>query len=685
MSTDSARKGFEEHLHELILAAESKLEINKKKASKEKEELTDDEVWALSFGESLREAKDEHNKEWITEDAFREWKKRKVTAAKIGEHAEEVRKAVYLNLLKNERREATEIITRNFKKNFFVYTTRDDEKSEMWIYDDGIYIPQGKTKIREYCRMILDRAYTTTLTNEVIAKIEADTYIDAEGFFSNNNIEEVAVENGILNITTQQISEFDPKKIFFNKINARFDTKKRCPVIVEHFNNVLKNEEDVPIMQELFGYLLLKDYRFAKAFMFSGSGRNGKSKTLDLIKRFLGVDSISSVSLEHVENDPYALSELVNKLANIAGDINPTALRNTGNFKTLTGGDNISASRKFLTRINFKNYAKLIFACNELPRSYDDSPAFWERWQFFEFPYTLLTEAEEKLRKESDDKFDVKKVKRADPNIVEKLTRTEELSGLLNWALDGLQRLMRNESFSMCKTSAQIREQWIRKSDSFLAFCMDNIREEYDGKIPKSELRKAYSEYCKKHRAKRRADKHIKNALIYDYGSSEERLRSDNLDITYWEGIVFDKGDMDDKGFSYYREKGKNPLVSKTVGTLATLPAFINEKPESLSAEIICDFSETLGPNSDIENPVGASIESPSQPVSECSIGSKNTKGPSTHLSEAKPEEILDMIRLAGGEIDAIHLDERCPDQIARLLEKGDIHENPKGVYRVTG
>ena len=42
----------------------------------------------------------------------------------------------------------------------------------------------------------------------------------------------------------------------------------------------------------------------------------------------------------------------------------------------------------------FENYAKVIFACNELPKVYDLSDGFWSRWMLFEFPYKFVKESE---------------------------------------------------------------------------------------------------------------------------------------------------------------------------------------------------------------------------------------------------------------------------------------------------
>lgn len=441
----------------------------------------------------------------------------------------EVKEKVYELLLDDKKPAATEILCEAAKEKYFLYTTRDDEKSEVWVYSEGIYIPQGKTFVKEYCRKILSTAYTTFLCNQVISKIEADTFIDANTFFSNNIVNEIAVQNGVLNITTKELTDFTPDKVFFNKIPVKYDSSVLCPAIEQHFKTVLKSEDDAHVLFELFGYLLLKEYRIEKAIMFVGDGRNGKGKTLDLMKRFIGVENCSSVPLQQFETDLYAPGELFQKLANLPGDLDAKSLRHTGTLKNLTGRDLIAAPRKFLPRVNFVNYAKMIFACNKLPRTYDTTTAFWNRWVLFEFPFTFLSQ-------EEIDKMPEKErgtVKLRDPDIIATLATPEELTGLLNKALDGLQRLLAQKDFTNSKGVAEIKDMWIKKSDSFLSFCLDSLVGDFDCALAKSEIRKEYSLFCKKHKVSMMSEKACGLTLQENFAIWEER--KDNG--MYWAGI----------------------------------------------------------------------------------------------------------------------------------------------------
>ena len=437
-----------------------------------------------------------------------------------------LRDDVFNLLLKNERRTATEIIRDEILEKNHIYTTKDDKAAEMWIYENGIYVPQGRSFIKEYVRNILGEIYTTTLCNEIIYKIEADTFIKPEEFFINNNLNEIPVENGILNIFTKELNEFTPTKIFFTKIPVLYDKTKTCPNILKFLKDVLKDEEDIKVVLEIIGYCLLKEYKLEKAFMFLGNGRNGKSKTLTLLKLFLGMDNVCSIPLYQLRADNFSISELHNKLVNIAGDLSNTDLKDTGMIKSLTGRDPINAKRKFLSDVKFTNFAKMVFACNDLPRVYDTSIGFWERWVLLEFPYQFVKKKEYDLISNEKDK-EFKKVD--NPDIINSIISKDELSGLLNESLEALQRINEEKDFSYTKGSKEVKDFWVRKSDSFMAFCLDEICEDYDSKISKKEVRQKYSKYCKKHKVKSVSDISIKITLQELYGVIDEFIKTDPL------------------------------------------------------------------------------------------------------------------------------------------------------------
>ena len=425
-------------------------------------------------------------------------------------------KLQYLELIKDKKwNDATELLTEYLLSINKIYTTKEDIKSECWIYKDGIYIPQGKSQIKEDLRNLLGKWYSDWIYGKVMEKVEPDTFIESNKFFDINYINEVPVLNGILNINTRELKPFTPEKTFFSKIPVNYIPELNCPMIDQFLSDVLSKQEDKIVFYELGGFILLKEYKYEKAFILVGDGRNGKDKSIELLKRVFGMDNCCSVPLSSLTPDSFVISEFFGKMLNVAGEVNNQDLKDTSMFKALTGRSIVSGQRKFLRPITFQNYAKFVFACNELPMVYDNSKGFWSRWVVLEYPYTFLPE------KEMDKTKD--KIKLRNPDIIESITTPEELSGLLNKFLDGLDRLKVQKDFSTTKGSEEIKNFWIRKSNSFMAFCLDNIEDEYDSWVTKKDLKKRYIKYCKLHKINPKSDFIIKKTLNEMFGTSDDR------------------------------------------------------------------------------------------------------------------------------------------------------------------
>lgn len=347
------------------------------------------------------------------------------------------------------------------------------ELDEVYNYKDGIYHPLGEVFIKTEVQKQYDEL-TTHDYNEIINYIKRKTYIPYKAI--NNHYHLVALDNGIYNLNTNQLEQFTPTNLITVKSPVTYNPNTDCPNIKRFFADVL-NPDDIIAIEEFFGYCLLRNYPIQKSFMLVGSGGNGKSTLLTLLKTFLGVENVTSLSLQELEDNHFAGANLLGKLANIYADLPPKALASTGKIKMLTGGDIITAEKKFGGFVSFINYAKMIFSTNQMPMSYDDTDAFYRRWVIVNFPHS----------------FDETKGK----GLINTLTTPEELSGLLNVALCGLQRLLDNGRFSNQKQIDEVREQYVRMSDSIQGFIWDCLDQNFDNFIEKKELYTIYGKYCK--------------------------------------------------------------------------------------------------------------------------------------------------------------------------------------------
>ena len=428
-----------------------------------------------------------------------------------------IREKVLSFMHRKEFGQASEVLVEEISKNNYIYTTKVDKASEVYIYKEGIYLPEGEFIIKEQLRKILREDYNEWMAGQVMAKIKMDTGISSEEFFKEDNFYEVPVMNGILNLKTKELEEFNHEKIFFSKLPVTYNKEVKCDLIDKFLSDVLSKPEDKLVFYELAGFGLVKDYFLEKACMFVGNGRNGKGKSIELLKRLVGVGNTASVPLSAITSDSPFVERLWKRYFNLAGDISSKDLKETGMFKQLTGRDPISANRKYKNIVEFTNYAKMVFACNELPRVYDYSDGFWERWVLLEFPYKFVDEDIYNSEKNK------KNLKIKDVNIIDKITSEEEMSGFLNASLEGLHRCFDNKKFSYTVGTEEVKNKWIRMSDSFMAFCMDCVDGNYESYVTKKELRNVYKKYCDTHKVGGVSDKAIKATLQEMFGASEDR------------------------------------------------------------------------------------------------------------------------------------------------------------------
>ena len=420
----------------------------------------------------------------------------------------------------------------------FIKTTKDDVKTEIYVYKDGIYIPQGKCEVKEFLRNLLGQYYSIFIFNLVMAKLEVDTYVDSDTFFNTTYKDLVAVKNGILNVRTRELESFTPMKIFLHKKNMKYVLGQDCPKNKEAFKKSHPDPNDWLLHCEINGAGLDSEQvsKLKKAIIKVGPGNSSKSTDLEITKIAHGPEECTSIPLSAMkEEGNFAISELFGKTFNIVGDLSNQDLKETGIFKSSVGRDLLIGNRKFLKPIYFVNKALMIFACNDLPMVYaiEDKP-FWERWVFQVYKVRFVS------KEEYDNTKDKTNLEVEDKNIIEKLTTEEELSGLLNEFLDGLDRLRKNKRFTTSLSSEEVKQTWIRKSNSFMAFCLDNVKEDSEGSITKKDLRFMYTKYCKKHKLIPKSDIVIKNTLQNEYGVIESRTELDY----FWVGITIKNEDV---------------------------------------------------------------------------------------------------------------------------------------------
>ena len=349
---------------------------------------------------------------------------------------------------------------------------------ELYIYRDGIYVSGGLPDqfIKSKTTEIFEKQYTTYDFLQILDRIKGTCAV-ASTFFEGVPLNLICLNNGVLDLNTLELKVYSPEYHFLNRIPVDFDPQANCSLITQKLREWLETEDHVKAILEFIGFCLWREYTYEKAFFLIGEGENGKSTFLNLLIAFLGTNNVSHVPVQEL-GERFKRVYLLGKLANIADELSSKAFADTSKFKELTGRSRISAEKKFVQHsFDFVSYAKQIYATNQLPTITDRTYALFRRPTIFRF----------------DNIFSKENGKR-DDHLIEKLTTPEELSGLLNLAIEGLKRLQKSGEFSVQPNPEDTEGVW--SFDPVEEFCSLMVREDYQAQVPAKELYSAFHKFC---------------------------------------------------------------------------------------------------------------------------------------------------------------------------------------------
>lgn len=348
--------------------------------------------------------------------------------------------------------------------------------NQLHLYKDGIYV-SGQQEIESV--MIkhipqLNRAKRT----EVMAYL--DIMIRESTPATSANM--IAFRNGIYNITTNEFFQFSPEYVITNKIDWDYNPHSYYQLTDEVLNNIAcKDKEIRMLLEELIGYCMYRRNELGKAFILTGSGSNGKSTYLNLIKTMLGKKNISVLDLKKL-NDRFSTVMLFGKLANIGDDISDEFITDAAEFKKIVTGETIDAEQKGQPKFDFEPYVKLVFSANTIPRigKGRDSSAILRRLVIVPFN-----------AKFTPDNPDFK------PFIGDTLQSQESMEYLIKLGIEGLKRVLANRKFT---TSIKVQDElneYEETNNPIIGFFKECESEEINiENEPTNQVYTKYKEFC---------------------------------------------------------------------------------------------------------------------------------------------------------------------------------------------
>lgn len=296
------------------------------------------------------------------------------------------------------------------------------------------------------------------------------------------NTDEVLINllNGTFEITSKgtQLRPFKQSDFITYQLPFEYNPKADAPLFQAYLDKVLPDVERQRVLSEYLGYVFIRQgvLKLESALVLYGSGANGKSVFFEIVNALLGNENISSYSLQQLTDDTgYYRAMISNKLVNYASEINGKL--ETSLFKAMVSGESIPARLPYGKPMQLNQYSKFIFNCNELPKEVEHTNGFFRRWLIIPFDVTIPKEEQ-------------------DTELHKKIINNE-LSGVFNWVLDGLNRLLKQKKFSECEAAQKALEQYRTESDSVQMFLQENnYIKSNSNEIPLQELYREYKYYC---------------------------------------------------------------------------------------------------------------------------------------------------------------------------------------------
>lgn len=416
---------------------------------------------------------------------------------------------------------------------------------EVYMYVNGAYKPDAVSFLTQEIQRRLHANWKVPKANEIIRYIKDKTSVSYLEFDTNPNI--INMLNGLYNRETKELLPHTPSYFSRRQLPIVYDEFAECPNTNEFYGQVLGDDAAFAVMQFL-GYCTYPGMPIQRAFMLVGEPNSGKGTLLRQIEAFIGEANSCAVSLQRLEANAFATKILTEKMVNIYGDLAPTELPSVEQFRMMVGDDLVRAEYKGGKDFYFRNTCKFIYGANTTPVVRDQSDAYYRRWYLIPF---------------------WKRIEDCDIDIFlsQKLETPEELSGLFNRAMDGLEQLLEDGHFHKQPTVDESRDMYEKASDPIQHFIDDMIEHAYGEKLPKDDVYQAFKQYCVLHRLQSygrdtfnrqfhdRGEKlgveHIKKT---DFGRDPETGR--RIQGAGWLNIRFVKDEEDEPEILDFRGRG---------------------------------------------------------------------------------------------------------------------------------
>lgn len=292
----------------------------------------------------------------------------------------------------------------------------------------------------------------------------------------------IRFKNGLLDIETMKLHKEQNGLMLLNEIPHDWNPDARSILVDETFSAIATGDAAVIAnLWEMFGLCLYRGHEVSRMLLLQGSGANGKSTLLHMLKHMLGAGNWFSLSVQDL-GEKFQLVPAMGKLALVGDDIASDFVggKACATMKKFVTGETVTDQYKGGSTFQFEPYATLIYSCNEIPRFADSSFGFERRIH----PIPLSARFSP-----GDENFD--------PGLRFKLCDETCVEYAIVKSVEALKRCLERYALTPNRLSDDMRSDILQESDPTLAYARERKREGYKFSGKKnSEVYGDYTQWC---------------------------------------------------------------------------------------------------------------------------------------------------------------------------------------------
>lgn len=326
-------------------------------------------------------------------------------------------------------------------------------EGEIYLYVDGVWRCAGPAE-HQYLKTLIQRGCDACGCTGEVSEANAawkritehpDLYVPHVPW---GGAGYVVLSNGMLALSGREFGPWRSDVYCRTKVDTAYDPDAQCPVFLKFLDSLFLNlSEDerakvIGAIQEFFGSALcvpMLHREERKGLLAIGPSRSGKTQ-LSLIFRKLVGARIASPSIADIST-AFGLSPLLGADAWVRDDaVSEGDKVDPARLKVLITGESVEINRKGLPQVTTSLQIPIFITVNVLPKARDTTDALYNRFLVLDMKCVVAEEDTIKARLA----LGVPKNR----NVADFIAETE-MPGILNWALDGLERLRARGRFDL--------------------------------------------------------------------------------------------------------------------------------------------------------------------------------------------------------------------------------------------